>query len=214
MGSGTGDGSNRPESQTDSPGAITGLSNLKMKMAAIDLKSEAFKVDQASLKEEVSTMTRSLENMVYDIIAFRQDMTNISARFCSAIADLKQLIINMYANKRVRKQRKPLEGSSTSSVEKRAEKSMETYEDIAHGMASSWTNMFESEVEGDTSDQNNVSQVYITPSQGKAGNNWCVYNASRVGIHRHLPVHKKTLNAWSHVQARRRESRRGYQSVR
>jgi hypothetical protein len=38
-------------------------------MAAIDLKREAFKVDQASLKEEVSTMASSLEKMADDIIA-------------------------------------------------------------------------------------------------------------------------------------------------
>jgi hypothetical protein len=81
MESGTGDGSNLPAMQTDSPGAITGLSNLKRKMAAIDLKREAFKVDQANLKEEFSTMTSSLENMTGDIIAVRQDMTNMSARF-------------------------------------------------------------------------------------------------------------------------------------
>jgi hypothetical protein len=37
MESGTGDGSNLPPTQTDRPGAITGLSNLKIKMAAIDL---------------------------------------------------------------------------------------------------------------------------------------------------------------------------------
>jgi hypothetical protein len=48
---------------------------------------------------------------------------------------------------------------------------METYEDIAHDMATSWTNMCESEVEGDTSDQNNFSQGYSTPSQGKVGKN-------------------------------------------
>jgi hypothetical protein len=52
---GTGDGSNPLATQTDIPGAITGLSNLKRKMAAIDLERESFKVDQASLKEEVST---------------------------------------------------------------------------------------------------------------------------------------------------------------
>jgi hypothetical protein len=69
MESGTGDGSNLPATQTDSTGAITGLSNLKIKMAAIDLEREAFKVDQASLKEEVSTMTSSLEKMADDIIA-------------------------------------------------------------------------------------------------------------------------------------------------
>jgi hypothetical protein len=63
IGSGTGDRSNRPESQTYSPGSITGLSNLKSKMAAIDLEREASKVNQASLKEEVSTMTSSLEKI-------------------------------------------------------------------------------------------------------------------------------------------------------
>jgi hypothetical protein len=101
--SGTGDGSNPLATQTDSPGAITGLSNLKRKMAAIDLEREAFKVDQAILKEVVSTMTSSLEKMADDIIAVRQDMTNMSARFRSDIADLNQLIINMSANKRGRK---------------------------------------------------------------------------------------------------------------
>jgi hypothetical protein len=54
---------------------------------------------------------------------------------------------------------------------KRADKSMETYEDIAQDMAISWTDMWEYEGEGDTSDQNNVSQVYSTPIQGKAGKN-------------------------------------------
>jgi hypothetical protein len=103
--------------------------------------------------------------MADKIIAVRQDMTNMSARFRSDIADLKQLILNMSANKRGHKKRKPSEGSSTSSAEKRTYKSMETYEDIAHDMATSWTNMCESEGEGDTSDQNNVSQGYSTPSQ-------------------------------------------------
>jgi hypothetical protein len=46
---------------------------------------------------------------------------------------------------------------------------MDTYEDIAHDMATSWTKMYESE--DDTSDQNNVSQGYSTHIQGKAGKN-------------------------------------------
>jgi hypothetical protein len=119
MESGTGDGSNLPATQTDSPsGAITGLSNLKRKMAAIDLKREAFKVDQASLKEEVSKMTSSLEKMAGDILAVRQDMTNMSARFRSDIADPK---------KRGRKKSKASAGSSSSLAEKRVDKSMDTY---------------------------------------------------------------------------------------
>jgi hypothetical protein len=169
MESGTEDGSNLPATQTDSPGAITGLSNLKRKMAAIDLEREDFKVVQASLKEEVRTMTSSLEKMADDIIAVRQDTTNMSARFRYDIADLKQLIINMSANKMGRKQSKASAGSPSSSAEKRVDKSMDTYEDIAHDMATSWINTCESEY--DTSDQNNVSQGYSTPRQGKAGKN-------------------------------------------
>jgi LPS O-antigen subunit length determinant protein (WzzB/FepE family) len=138
-------------------------------MAAIDLEQEAFKVDQASLKEEFSTMTSSLENMAHDIIAVRQDMTNMSARFRSDIADLKQLILNMSANKRGCKQSKASAVSLLSSAEKRADKSMDTYEDVAHDMATSWTNMCESE--DDISDQNCVSQGYSTPIQGNAGKN-------------------------------------------
>jgi hypothetical protein len=137
MESGTGDGSNLPAMQTDSPCAITGLSNLKRKMAAIDLEREAFKVDQASLKEEVSTMTSSLEKMSDNIIAVRQDMTNMSARSRSDITDLKQFILNMSANKRGRKQSKSSAGSLTSSAEKRVYKSMDTYEDSSHDMATS-----------------------------------------------------------------------------
>jgi hypothetical protein len=139
--SGTGNGSNPLATQTDIPGAVTGISNLRRKMDAIDLEREAFKVDQASLKEEVSKMTSSLKKMTDDIIAVRQDMTNMSARFRSDIADLKQLILNMSANKRGRKQSKATAGLSSSSSEKRADKSMDTYEDIEHDMATSWTNM-------------------------------------------------------------------------
>jgi LPS O-antigen subunit length determinant protein (WzzB/FepE family) len=114
-------------------------------------------------------------------LAVRQDMTNMSARFRSDIADLKQIILNISANKRGRKQSKSSAGYPSSSAEKRAEKSMETYEDIAHDMATSSTNMCESK--HDTSYQNNVSQGYSTPNQGKAGKNCCVSHASRVGIH-------------------------------
>jgi hypothetical protein len=114
-------------------------------------------------------MTSFLEKMADNIIAVRQYMTNMSARFLSDVVYLKQLILNMSANKRVRKQSKSSAGSSSSSAEKRVDKSMDTYEDIAHDMATSWTNMCESE--DDTLDQNNVSQGYSTPSQGKAGKN-------------------------------------------
>jgi LPS O-antigen subunit length determinant protein (WzzB/FepE family) len=103
--------------------------------------------------------------MADDIIAVRQDMTNTSARFCSDIADLKQLILNMSDNKRGRKQSKSSRGSSTSSAEKRVDKSMDTYEDIAHDLATSWTNMCKSE--DDTSDKNNFHKAIVHPARAR-----------------------------------------------
>jgi hypothetical protein len=66
-------------------------------------------------------MTSSLEKTADDILAVRQYMTNMSARFRSYIADIKQLILNMSANKRGRKQSKSSAGYLMSSVEKRAD---------------------------------------------------------------------------------------------
>jgi hypothetical protein len=43
--------------------------------------------------------------MANDIIAVLQDMTNMSARFFSDVADLKQLMLNVSANKRGRKKK-------------------------------------------------------------------------------------------------------------
>jgi hypothetical protein len=44
---GTGDGLNIPATQTDSPGAIAGLGNLKRKIAAIDLEKLSKLIKQA-----------------------------------------------------------------------------------------------------------------------------------------------------------------------
>jgi hypothetical protein len=63
-------------------------------------------------------------------------MTQMTTSLRSETAEIKNLTINMSANKRGRKQKihKGSEVASTSSVEQGGEKCMEVYAEIAHDM--------------------------------------------------------------------------------
>jgi molecular chaperone GrpE (heat shock protein) len=138
-------------------------------MEEIDRERTAFKIEQLKLEEEEITVTCSLKNMMEDIVEIRRDMTQMSASLRSEIAEIKNLLLNMSAKKRGRKQRKhkDTEVASTSSVEKGEEKPMEVYDEIAHDMETSWGSMCESGREKDMATRSRVSQGYSTPSQGK-----------------------------------------------
>jgi hypothetical protein len=79
---------------------ISGLSNLKRKMEEIYRERAAFKIDQSKLEEEVSTVACSPTKLTEDILGIRRDMTKISTSLLSEIAEIKNLILNMSANKR------------------------------------------------------------------------------------------------------------------
>jgi hypothetical protein len=96
-------------------------------------------------------------------------MMIMSTNLCVEIAELKNLVLNVSANKRGRKQRKQknTEAASTSSTEQGWEKAMEVYDEIAHDMESSWDSMCESEREKDNTTRSRVSQGKSTPDHGK-----------------------------------------------
>jgi hypothetical protein len=168
--SGIQDGSNHTENHPVSQqGAISGLRNLKRKMEEIYLEWAAFKIEQSNLKKEVSTVMCSLTKMTEGILRIRRDMTQIITSLNYEIAEIKNLLLNMSANKRGRKQRihKDTEVALTSSAEQGGKKSMEVYDEIAHDMETSWNSMCESESERDTSARMRVSQGYSTPIQNK-----------------------------------------------
>jgi chromosome segregation ATPase len=157
---------NHPVSQQ---GAISGLSNLKRKMEEIDRERAAYKTEQSKLEEEVSTVMCSLTKLTEDILGIRRDTTQTSTSLSSEIAEIKNLTLNMSANKRGQIQRKHnySEVASKSSAEQGGEKSIEVYGEIAHDMETSWNSMCEPESDRDLSARMIVSQGCSTPIQGK-----------------------------------------------
>jgi hypothetical protein len=142
--SGIQDGSNHSEKHPVSQqGAISGLSNLKRKMKEIDRERAAFTIEQSKLEEEVSTVTCSLTKIIEDILSIRRDMTQMSTILHSEIAEKKNLLLNMPANKRGRKKmkHKDTEVASTSSGEQGGETYMEAYDEIDHDMETSWNHV-------------------------------------------------------------------------
>jgi hypothetical protein len=169
MESGIQDGSNQSSRPVSQPGTISGLSNLKRKMEEIYRDRAAFKIEQSKLEEEVSTVTCSLTKYTEDIVGIRHDMTQMSTSLRSEISEIKNMILNMSANKRGRKQskHKDSEVASTSSAEHGGEEPMEVYDKLAHDMETSWNSMCESENDRDTSTRTRVTQGFNTRSQGK-----------------------------------------------
>jgi hypothetical protein len=104
--SGIQDGSNHSVHPASQQRTISGLSNLERKMEEIDRERVAFKIEQSKLEEEVSTVTCSLTKLTEDILGIRREMTHMSTSLRSEIAEIKNLILNMSANKRGQKQQK------------------------------------------------------------------------------------------------------------
>jgi uncharacterized membrane-anchored protein YhcB (DUF1043 family) len=117
--------------------------NLKRKMEEIDRERAAFKIEQSKLEGKVSTVTCSLTKLMEDILGIRCNMMQMSTSLRSEISEIKNLILNMSAKKKVRKQRKhkDSEVASTSSSEHGGEKMMEVYDELAHDMETSWNSL-------------------------------------------------------------------------
>jgi uncharacterized membrane-anchored protein YhcB (DUF1043 family) len=122
------------------------LGNLKRKLEEIDRERAAFNIEQSELEEAVNTIRCSLTKLMEDIISIQQDMTQMSTNLCVEIAKLKNLLLNMSANKQGRKQMKHKDTEATSiySADQGWEQVMEGYAEIAHNMETSWDSMCES----------------------------------------------------------------------
>jgi hypothetical protein len=132
--SGIQDGSNQSDHSVSQQGTISGTSNLKRKMEEINRERTALKREQLKLKERISTVTCSMTKLREDILGIRRGMKQMSTSLRSEIAEFKNLILNMSANKkgRSKKKQKKLEVASTFSVEQGREKYMEVYDEIVH----------------------------------------------------------------------------------
>jgi seryl-tRNA synthetase len=76
-------------------GAMPGISNLKRKMDKINQEGELFKAEYTKLEDEVSSVTNSLSKMCDEIIAIRQDMTELSSTLREELVEFKQILLSM-----------------------------------------------------------------------------------------------------------------------
>jgi hypothetical protein len=64
--------------QDQQEGAVSGLSNLKLKLAEIDKERELYKIEQTKMEDEISTVTNYLSKLGDQMVQMRQDMTALS----------------------------------------------------------------------------------------------------------------------------------------
>jgi hypothetical protein len=81
----------QPEGEISGPG----LSKLKRKLAEIDKERELYKIEQTKMEDEISTATNSLSKLGDQMIEMRQDMTALSGRLRTELAEMKQILLGM-----------------------------------------------------------------------------------------------------------------------
>jgi hypothetical protein len=94
--------------QEQSEGAISGLSNLKRKLAEIDKEKELYKIEQTKMEDEISTVTNSLSRLR-------------DGHMRAELAGMKNILLGMSNNKATSQRRKNhrrtknIEATSSSS---------------------------------------------------------------------------------------------------
>jgi septal ring factor EnvC (AmiA/AmiB activator) len=86
--------------QEQSEGAISGLSNLKRKLAEIDKERELYKIEQTKMEDEISTVKKSLSKLGDQMIQMRQDMTAFSGNMRVELAETKNILLGMNNEKK------------------------------------------------------------------------------------------------------------------
>jgi hypothetical protein len=112
--------------QDQQEGAISGLSNLKRKLAEIDKERELYKIEQTKTEDEISTVTNSLSKLGDKMIQIRQDMTALSGNMRAELSEMKNILLGM--NKKTSSPRRKTHrrteeseaASSSSNDEKKA----------------------------------------------------------------------------------------------
>jgi chromosome segregation ATPase len=90
------DSNSSDSNKQDQPeGAISGLSNLKRKLAEIDKEREIYKIEQTKMEDEISTVTNSLSKLGDQMIQMRQDMTALSGNMRAELAEMKNILLGM-----------------------------------------------------------------------------------------------------------------------
>jgi chromosome segregation ATPase len=112
--------------QDQQEGAISGLSNLKRKLAEIDKEIELYKIEQTKMEDEISTVKKYLSKLGDQMIPMLQDMTALSGNIRTELSKMKNILLGM--NKKTssprrkthRRTKESEAASSSSNDEKKA----------------------------------------------------------------------------------------------
>jgi hypothetical protein len=144
--------SNSSDSNTQehSEGAISGLSNLKRKLADRDKERELYKIEQTKMEDEISTVTNSLSKLGEQMIQTRQDMTACIGNMRVELAEMNNILLGMNNKKTASPRRK----THRRTKESEAASSSSNDEKIATAAGASppehdltWDSMCETEAE-------------------------------------------------------------------
>jgi hypothetical protein len=138
-----------PTQQTDptspsSEGAMSGLANVKRKLAEIE-KERDFFLSQQKIKEDVSEMTDSFTKMSGDMVNLRKDLSDLSESVGRQMKELKEIMPLLINNRTIPSRGSPKRKKGKSSGTEHGSSSDETGSHNQIHASKSWDSMCESD---------------------------------------------------------------------
>jgi hypothetical protein len=128
-----------------SEGAMSGLANVKRKLAEIDKEREKNIFSQQKIKDDVSEMTDSFTKMSGDIVNLRTDLSDLSESVGRQMKELKEMMSSLINRRTIPLRGSPKRKNGKSSGTEHGSSSDETGSHNHIHATKSWDNMCESD---------------------------------------------------------------------
>jgi hypothetical protein len=130
-----------------SEGAMSGLANMKRKLAEIDKERKKFINIQQKLKDDVSEMTDSFTKMSGDMVNLRKKLSDLSESIGRQMKELKEMISSLINSRIIPTRGSPKRKKGKSSGTEHGSSSDETGTIPSIHASKSWDSMCESDGE-------------------------------------------------------------------
>jgi hypothetical protein len=128
-----------------SKGAMSGLANVKRKLAEIDKEREKFIFSQQKIKDDVSEMTDSFTKMSGDMVNLRKDVSDLSESVGRQMKELKEMMSSLINSRTLSSRGSPKRKKGKSSGTEHGSSSDETGSRNQIHASKSWDSMCESD---------------------------------------------------------------------
>jgi hypothetical protein len=132
-------------SSLSSEGAMSGLSDVKRKLAEIDKEREKIIFSQHKIKDDVSEMTDSFTKMSGDMINLRKDLSDLSESVGRQMKELKEMMSSLINSRTIPSRGSPKRKKGKSSGTEHGSSSNETGSRNQIHFSKSWDSMCESQ---------------------------------------------------------------------